>query len=745
MKKIIQALILITVCPGVFLQTDYLTSPYKYFVGTKNPGPGWQLADYADTSWKEGTGAIGYGDVTYAPHFTDTIPGPGPFLNTGDTIINTIIAPTTSLYLRYRFTINPQDTAGISGFSFEAYFDDGFIAYLNGAEFARANMGKKGDMANFNTLTDRSHESQIAAGDPYPVAGYYINKKFLQEHLSMGENTLAVEVHNDSLAGSDLFFKCSLKKCLRDTTYDPLASYWGNQQGIFTPDIRTKAYVELDSTKLPLIIIESNEFGIPFNHVEVPANMKVIDNTNGQLNYPSDTNYTYNGRIRIEVRGASSRYFPKQSFNIETENADGSNNNVPLLGMPAENDWKLFGPISDRSLIRNTFTFELGRKQGHWEPRSEFCELILNGEYLGLYSLMEKIKPDKNRLNISKLKDTDLYGNDVTGGYIFWKGSSYPVTIYYPGSNKIQPEQEDYLTAFVQRYWNVIFSDNWLNQDIDYRNYVNTESMLDYMIINELACEHDKYDGSVYMYKNRSDKDSLINFGPLWDFNYGYGNTIKSIITNKWVFNRGGYGDIQFQRLLQDTSLVHRFAEKWHDQRKRFLQTDSLFTLIDSLANYIADARKRDSMVWDAYTTVNVYFAKDTVYRYDQVIHNLKDWIQRRATWIDNHINSIYIPYQVVESENLAQYNQEHNVKVYPNPFHNQIKVELNYPVSGQLRLELHNTLGQLVQLWPLESVYRGQHILTLTILGHIPPGIYNLSIYQQDKPVSSVRVVKTE
>jgi hypothetical protein len=744
MKNNIPFVLLLWVGSCVFSQTISFTGPYKYLVGNDNPDAGWDQTEYNDTSWLEGAGGIGYGDIIYAPHYTNTVEGyPYALYNEGDTVIQTLITPATSLYLRYPFTIHSEDTIGISGFSLDAYFDDGFIACLNGVEFARVNLGKKGDTAFFNTLTYRSHESQIAAGDLYPVAGYYINKNFLQEHLVIGENILTVEVHNDSVAGSDLFFQCSLKKCLRDTTYDPLIAFWRDPNDDWTAIIRTKACVEPDSTDLPLILIESDEFGIPFSHVEVPAMMKIIDHAGEQLNHPSDISFTYNGPISIEVRGGSSQYFPKQPFNIETRHADGSNNNVSLLGMPAENDWALIGPISDRSLLRHTFTYELGRKQGHWEPRSKYCELILNGEYLGLYVLTEKIKPDKNRLNISKLTDTDLFEEDVTGGYIFWKSGNWPIIIYYPNSNKIQEEQEAYLEAFVQRYWDVIFSDNWLNGEIDYRDYVNIESMLDYMIICELSCDHDKYSQSTYMYKDRSDKDSLIHFGPLWDFNYAYGNSSESMATDQWHFNRES--GAQFRRLFQDTSLTHRFAEKWHSQRQRFLHTDSLFALIDSLSTHFTAARKRDSMVWDAYATVNVYFAKDTVYRYDQVIYNLKEWIQRRVAWIDTWIDSIYFPYTVVEPESIAQYSQGLKLKVYPNPFRNEIKIEPASPFSGSLRLELRNPMGQLVWLWLPGTEWRDRQILTLTIPEGIPPGLYMLNIFQDGQPAGSKCITKTE
>jgi hypothetical protein len=360
-----------------------------------------------------------------------------------------------------------------------------------------------------------------------------------------------------------------------------------------------------------------------------------------------------------------------------------------------------------------------------------------------LYALTEKIKPDKNRLDISKLTDTDLLDYDLTGGYIFWSFDNLPTQIYYPNSNKIQPEQEDYIEAFFNRYREVIFSNNWLDQEIDYRDYVNTESMLDYLIINELAYDHDKYRSSTFMYKDRSDKDSLINFGPLWDYNYAYGNTLNTLATDKWRFS-DDTGD-QFRRLFQDTGLTYRFAEKWQQQRDNFLHTDSLYSLIDSLTNHFSLARKRDSMVWDAYTTVNIYFAMDTVYRYDLVIRNLKDWLDRRTRWIDTHIDSIFYPMSGVESIFTMQHSQEKSLKAYPNPFRNELEIELNCNSSGALQFTLYNMQGQVTQQWHLKASAQGWQTHSLTLRDKIPPGLYLLTIHDNEKQVGKMRVVKSE
>lgn len=87
--------------------------------------------------------------------------------------------------------------------------------------------------------------------------------------------------------------------------------------------------------------------------------------------------------------------------------------------MPKESDWILSASYSDKSMMNNPLTYSLSRKLGWYAPRSMYVELVVNGEYKGVFALMEKIKRDNKRVDISKLLQTDIFGDDLTGGYIF--------------------------------------------------------------------------------------------------------------------------------------------------------------------------------------------------------------------------------------------------------------------------------------------------------------------------------------
>ena len=118
-------------------------------------------------------------------------------------------------------------------------------------------------------------------------------------------------------------------------------------------------------------------------------------------------------QIGIEIRGSSSQMFDKKSYGFETWDENGEDLNVELAGFPKEEDWILYGPYSDKSLLRNVIIYELSNEMGQYASRTALYNLEINDVFLGTYVLMEKIKRDKNRVAISKNKE-----EDITGGYI---------------------------------------------------------------------------------------------------------------------------------------------------------------------------------------------------------------------------------------------------------------------------------------------------------------------------------------
>ncbi len=176
-------------------------------------------------------------------------------------------------------------------------------------------------------------------------------------------------------------------------------------------------------SNLPIVIVTTDGgVSIP-DEPGVKGTMKIIYRGPGLRNYLTDQNtpayLNYTGRIDIEIRGSSSQESPKKNYGFTTLMADNiTNNNVSLLNMPPENDWILGGMVFDTAMIRDFLTLSLSRRLGNYASRSEYCEVVVNGNYRGLYMLQEKIKADNNRVDIHKITAADNLLPAITGGYI---------------------------------------------------------------------------------------------------------------------------------------------------------------------------------------------------------------------------------------------------------------------------------------------------------------------------------------
>src|SRR5439155_2912765 len=114
----------------------------------------------------------------------------------------------------------------------------------------------------------------------------------------------------------------------------------------------------------------------------------------------------------VHVRGRASLRYPKNSFTLKMTDGEGDPEAVSILGLPAQSDWVLYAPYPDKTLMRDVLGYELHAKMGHWAARTRFVEVFVNKtgaklgqrDYAGVYVFEEKIKRDKDRVNISKLK-----------------------------------------------------------------------------------------------------------------------------------------------------------------------------------------------------------------------------------------------------------------------------------------------------------------------------------------------------
>jgi len=413
------------------------------------------------------------------------------------------------------------------------------------------------------------------------------------------------------------------------------------------------------NSNLPIVIIDTDKnpnTGRPIeipDEPKIPATMKIIFRPDGSRNYITDQNnpdyLNYNGRIGIEIRGSSSQSLPKKPYGLTTLNNDNvTNNNVSILGMPEENDWVLNSIAYDPSLIRNYLSYDLSRSIGNYAARGEFCEVVINGDYKGLYIFMEKLKIDDDRINIVKMTNTDNTVPGLTGGYVTkadkttggdpvaWSMQSYSGTTSYmhdsPKPNEITTQQNNYIRNQFTLLQNAATAQN-ASITNGYPSIIDVPSFIDYILISELASNADSYQYSTYFHKDRNGK---LRAGPIWDFDLTYGNDLfqwgyDRSHTDVWQFDNWDNTGSKFWRDLYNNPTFQCYLTKrWKEltATNRPLNYFVVAEKMEQFSKLTSEAMVRENKKWGTIPNQSGEIAK------------MKEWIQARINWLNTRLTS---------------------------------------------------------------------------------------------------------
>ncbi|MFH0758162.1 MAG: CotH kinase family protein [Bacteroidota bacterium] len=400
-----------------------------------------------------------------------------------------------------------------------------------------------------------------------------------------------------------------------------------------------------EAYELPLMMIQTNGQTIGPGE-RIVAEMGLMDySSSGRSNLLTDSFNVYNGRIFIKIRGSSSQLFPKKNYNFETQDDSGANYNVPLLGLPEENDWVLHGPYTDKTLIRNVLSYHIASATGSYAPRTRWIELWINNDYSGVYVLSEKIKQDDHRVNIAELDPDDTDGDQLTGGYIIqidrndpepgdgWYSAYRNVFYAYhdPGYDQLVPEQKAYIRDFVSGFEDAVKS---AADESDFLPFIDINSFADYWIPTEICKHVDGYKLSFYMYKEIDSRGGRLHLGPVWDLDLAYGNSDfgDEPVPQGWSWTKCETSSIRpfwITDLMATEPIRNAIACKWKGLRAGALNTDSLIHYIDDNLETIREARMRNFERWPVlgiYVWPNYYVGTD----YGDDVEFLKTWLTLR-------------------------------------------------------------------------------------------------------------------
>ena len=424
-------------------------------------------------------------------------------------------------------------------------------------------------------------------------------------------------------------------------------------------------------THLPLVIIdtggqtipgevtgETDAYGETINTLAedgrdvMDVQLSIIDNQN-QNNHPSDV-AAVTTISEIRIRGHASRLFKKAPYRLNFVDENGEDRDLEVMGMSAHSDWVLYGPYMDKSLVRNYLWYNIAGEIMEWAPNVRYCELILDGEYRGLYLMVETITDgDGCRLD---LRD-DAYGTSVTGSLLRGDRTteddldgirdiySYlertlslrsDIAIRYPKRAALTEEVRERIELDYAAFEKALYSYDHDTEDYGYWNYIDEDNFVDYFLINEYSLNMDAGRYSTYIYKDMTGKYKLA----VWDFNNACDNFPTDpvspdqleMVSHTWYF-----------MLCKSEPFVERILDRYAQLRETVFSDDYLMTYIDETLAYLGPALDRNNERWAQamaeYEPLSP--TERNLYSHEDAVEQLKQWLLERGEWLDENLHTI--------------------------------------------------------------------------------------------------------
>ena len=383
----------------------------------------------------------------------------------------------------------------------------------------------------------------------------------------------------------------------------------------------------------------------------ISCQVSVIDNTD-RNNHPDDS-AAIETAAQIRIRGNTSRLFDKKGYLLRTtEDNSLEYQDVGMLGMDAHHEWALHGPYLDKTLIRNYMWYNIAGEIMDYAPNARFCEVIINGEYQGLYVMVETItNGEDSRLDLTEPEND----NQTQISYVVRldRGSSSDIKnvetftqyslrnlqlidIVYPGLGGLTQERIEWIEQDLSDFEKSLYSYDYNTEPYAWWNDADVDSFAEYFIINEFTCNYDVGARSTYLYKDIRGKYKMV----IWDMNSACDNFHDSqVLPQHFQMQNITW----FYMLMKDENFVERVIERYRELRETYLSQEYLDSYIDAVVDYLGPAIERNFAVWGYSFEEYRPLAPDTRNpdSYEDAVDQLKDFCRDRGYWMDENIETL--------------------------------------------------------------------------------------------------------
>ncbi len=377
-------------------------------------------------------------------------------------------------------------------------------------------------------------------------------------------------------------------------------------------------------TNLPAIYIRTyDNVPITSKTTYVLATMWYVDENDGVTRYDS---------LEIRGRGNSTWNLAKKPYKLKFHVKE------KLLGNSRANakKWTLLANAGDKTLIRNAVTSLLGEFEGMaFCPAAKFVDLTLNGVYLGNYQVSDQVEVKKKRVHIAEQDFPLTEASDITGGYLlevdgFKDGNCFTtskgrvaIRVHYPDEEEIVAKQNRYIRDYISGFETALLGDDFRDAEKGYRQWVDSVSLANWYIATEVSANIDGF-YSTYFYKNA--QDSLLYWGPLWDYDIAYGNDSRKGDTGLSMMTDVGYGETRtwVNRMWNDPWFVALINRRYRELVDGGME-DYLINKIDSLVALVQESQDLNYKKWGI--NRRMYNERVLYSSYDQYVDDLKSFI----------------------------------------------------------------------------------------------------------------------
>ena len=441
-------------------------------------------------------------------------------------------------------------------------------------------------------------------------------------------NDIRIEYNNDLYK----IFDSETKKEISSNEYVKVKNKESISIDIESKDGSIKHHIVIklmQSSNLDTIFIDTKSSNMDYLHMDKnnkeTGNISIVDES-GELIYGGDLS-------SISVRGNSTFYYPKKAYSITLDRVDG------LLGMSDAREWVLLANHPDEAYIRNKLTQDIAKTLDvEYIIESKFVDLYLNGEYAGNYQLSEKVTeiPITEKFSDNQiLCEIDHLTHEMDSNVINLAVEENCV-IHYP--KDLSKEEREQIINKLASIESALSNEEGVDgkSKLHYTEMIDINSMVKKYLIDEVTYNFDAWRGSNYIYTN---KEGMLCFGPVWDYDYSFGNAVKNQNSHNTTGIKAGERG-WFEQVYLREEFRMELMDMFNQKLLPFYEKE-LPSLIEHYKNEINKSVEMDYLRWGKGNKAMAYRG------FESNIDYLKHYIDKRIEYLDDVWNNGEIYYEV--------------------------------------------------------------------------------------------------